>query len=89
MAIGSRLQGLQTPMRFHPAPWSALGYSLQVALMPLAQANSGQFAPNLVDADELIDAEPRMLIELQQAAINHAVETARGLSRQIGQSILG
>ena len=67
---------------------SAPGRWLETALLHLAHAYAGQVAPKPVDADELIDAEPRVLIELKQAEINEAVETARSVSQQIGNNLL-
>lgn len=93
--IGAMLLGnwqlpeeLQALVRYHPVPMSAPGQWLETALLHLAHAYAGQVKANPVDADELIDAEPRLLIELKQAEINEAVETARGVSQQIGQSLL-
>lgn len=94
--IGAMLLGhwelpeeLQTLVRYHPVPLSAPAHWLETALLHLAHAYAGQVTPSPVDADKLIDAEPRKLIELNQSEINQAVETARSVSQQIGRSILG
>ncbi len=94
--IGAMLLGnwrlpeeLQALVRHHPLPMSAPSQWLETALLHLAHAYAGQVTPTPADADDLIAPEVRLLIELKQPQINEAVETARGVSQQIGQSILG
>ncbi len=93
--IGAMLLGtwqlpeeFQALVRSHPVPMSAPDNWLETTLLHLAHAYAGQVTPTPVDADELIEPEPRLLVELMQSQINEAVVTARIVSQQIGRSLL-
>lgn len=80
---------LQAQVRYQPIPLTAPEQQVETALLHLAHACIHQATATAPPAaDELIDADVRGLIELTRDEINVALETARLVSRDIGNSIL-
>jgi len=79
---------LKDLVRYHPAPLTAPSQQLETAILHLAHAYAGQNTPSPVEASELIDADIRGLIDLNQDEINECLEMARSVSVDIGKSIL-
>ncbi|MDH3535085.1 MAG: HDOD domain-containing protein [Gammaproteobacteria bacterium] len=80
---------LQALIRYQPAPATAPQPKPATALLHLAHAYAGQdVANNLIDVENLVDAEVRAMIDLSQQQIDECLGVARTVGREIGNSIL-